>query len=472
MGLLRWFRKKAKKKRTSASAKYEIWLSCIGKICVRNVVTEECDGLSLVPGNVMDDSSLACMDCAVEIEIPPCVTSWKETILGRVEKISQTIGDCSCNAGWIWTSTRKQADTDVVRVGEMIGYTVIFTNHSSFLLEAVRIYDEIPDGVTVVPDTIDPAPGPGETLETGVSVGNVAAGSSIILRYSAVVENCAPDVILNRARVTYCFRDCRGCCRLGVGGYRSCSVKLLPGEAEFSVEKRADKTSVCWICEEITYTLTVLNSGNMVLEDVVIYDHIPHGLCYQRGSTSRNGGAALDENPEKGIAIGSLNPGECYVITFVAVVCMQPACQAVTEYVNKACVYGKSGESCISAESNPWVVTMDGRCLTQSIETCFSLCHFKCLLDCFLYQTGSMYYDCPAGKFVKGGFGIGVKYIDCCGKRQEVRLEDSFVVLELPDDFNPAQFTIRLTDFCYSVSCSGKLYTKFTVQIFYQKGKK
>lgn len=168
------------------------------------------------------------MEPGAEIVLPPCRLDHAESLCVPLEEPCQTIcrdrGQCAC----VWTSTRKQASVSVACAGDAIAYTITFTNHSPFSLEDVRISDDIPGGIAVISGSIQPAPGPGEALQTGISMGSVAAGGSVALTYRALVRSCAPECLVNRARAEYRYRDCSGCFRRGTGSCKRCVVQVMP----------------------------------------------------------------------------------------------------------------------------------------------------------------------------------------------------------------------------------------------------
>lgn len=216
---------------------YKFTLSCTGEIGIYDV--KACNGtLSLVPGAVTADNGLSCGSCGSDIVIPSCASYAVEQRSVPIEPSCQTICGASdddteldgCNSGYqsccIWTSTNKQASTEAVCVGDTVNYRITFTNHSAVTLDMVFISDNVPAGVTVVPGSIFPEPKPGETLETGISMGGLAAGQSVVLRYSVTVDPGVPCKIVNCACARYCYTDCRGCLQSGTGSCKSCAITL------------------------------------------------------------------------------------------------------------------------------------------------------------------------------------------------------------------------------------------------------
>ena len=456
--------------KADAGLQYKITTSCSDKIRICDIACKSAGVLSLVPGSVTDDSGLACCGTAAEIILPACKTYIIEQEAVQIEAPCQTICDgCGiCAADCIWTSTSKQASVSFARAGDSITYTVTFTNHSSVPLDMVCIFDTLPAGVTLIPGTIHPSPQPGETLQTGVSAGSLAAGQTAILTYSVIVNCAAAGDIVNHAYVRYCYTDCRNCRKHGVSGCKCTIVKFIADNIKIAVSKAANKNSVCYPCEEIRYTLKISNPSKVTLTDVVVCDDLPQGLCYKANSTTINGGYATDANPQNGICIGDLYPDETCTVTFILCVCPYTCRGHIPcRFVNIACARGNTGSATVSAESNPWTIIRSSNCRYQCIQRRFSICGFGHLKSCHTYHTGAFYFDTGLMKIVIAGFGINVKYIDCHGKKKSKYFKGHIVFHNLTNDFNPHNFTVCFTNLFYDADCEGNLTTEFEAVLRY-----
>lgn len=231
----------------STSACYDIHISGTGKACIHDIDVKHSGSLLLVPGGAMDDSRLTCLCPAVKIDIPPCTTCMTKNLNVAIGKPCKPTckphpQDCQCSMPChpcamecIWTSTCKQANVSAARIGEIIRYTIAFTNHSSFELDKVRIFDSGSEDIHVIPHSIYPSPAPGETLETGISLGPIKPRCSTLLTYKARVDACATKCIANRAFAEYFYTDCNGCCQCGVGSCKDCIVNIIPDNTQMEV---------------------------------------------------------------------------------------------------------------------------------------------------------------------------------------------------------------------------------------------
>lgn len=197
----------------------------IGLECSRAVCHAAARGhcLALSPGAVTEDTSLCAGAQISHITIPACKEYAAEQIDLPVPPFCRTAdGPPAC----IYTTTTKWASACAVRAGDVVTYQVTFTNHASIQLDMVCIYDDIQEGV--IPGSIRPAPGPGETLRTGISMGKLDPGQSAVLTYDVIASFSGSRPMASRTWVRYRCTDPCGCSHRGTSGCRSCAVFQLP----------------------------------------------------------------------------------------------------------------------------------------------------------------------------------------------------------------------------------------------------
>ena len=80
--------------------------------------------------------------------------------------------------------------------------------------------------------------------------------------------------------------------------------------------KSANKVVVTQNGEEVQYTLTVRNIGNVLLTDVIVTDIIPSGMTYVPNSTIIGANPPINDSPVDGVNIGSLAVGATQTVKF------------------------------------------------------------------------------------------------------------------------------------------------------------
>ncbi len=79
--------------------------------------------------------------------------------------------------------------------------------------------------------------------------------------------------------------------------------------------KTADKIAVK-SGDELTYTITITNSGDIINTDAVFLDEIPNGTRFVENSVTINGEVKVGYNPQNSFAINDINPNDTVTITF------------------------------------------------------------------------------------------------------------------------------------------------------------
>lgn len=214
-------------------------------------------------------------------------------------------GEDSLTLGCIFADIAKTADKEMVNPGDRIRYTVTFKNMSQREMYNVKITDSLSPYLSVITSSIVPAPQPGESLESGVTIGRVPANSQRTLTFTAQVTNDASEDIVNRAFADFNFRSADGIEQSASTHITSVTTPLQSNQ--LNVTKTADKSFVTTNGETVVFTIRVVNNTPRVLGDVVVTDNMPDGLTYIEGSTVINGHTPIDSDPAGGIYIGAMD---------------------------------------------------------------------------------------------------------------------------------------------------------------------
>ncbi|MEK4814779.1 hypothetical protein NZ045_29915, partial [Bacillus sp. FSL L8-0287] len=68
--------------------------------------------------------------------------------------------------------------------------------------------------------------------------------------------------------------------------------------------------------QTLTYTITITNNGNIIIEDLLLVDTAPADTTFVIGSVTINGINQPNENPESGITLENLAPNDSVIIRF------------------------------------------------------------------------------------------------------------------------------------------------------------
>ena len=135
-------------------------------------------------------------------------------------------------------------------VGDVIDYTIVATNDGMTTLTDVTVTDALVDNLVCVPDQ-------GATLAPGESMDCTAS-------HTIDQDDLDNGSFLNTA----CVNDGAG------GADEACADEEVTTDPDpsLAINKVADQTTFSAVGDEITYTITAINNGNLTLENVIIED--------------------------------------------------------------------------------------------------------------------------------------------------------------------------------------------------------
>ncbi|WP_051540254.1 DUF7507 domain-containing protein [Clostridium ihumii] len=214
----------------------------------------------------------------------------------------------------------KSVDKQYADIGEEITYTINVNNTGNTIANNVVISDAIPNGtiyiegslVSNVPITGSPS--------SGINITNgILPNQKIILSYSVKVDKIpVPNPIPNTAYIkyTYTVNPSNPNSVSGSGYTNTVYTKVNHGEIlPQNAEKSSDKI-VTTPGDIITYTINLKNTGNVSVINTIVNDIVPEGTEFISGTVTINGELEPLQNPNLGINVGSIAPGETITTTF------------------------------------------------------------------------------------------------------------------------------------------------------------
>ena len=221
----------------------------------------------------------------------------------------------------------KSDSPDPVGAGQLLAYTLTFTNAGPSALANVTIYDVLPAGVSVVS-----APG---CATGGTVLTCTIASSGVNVPDNLTITVLAPPeagVITNTATLTSTATDLYP---LNNTAWVTTTVTPL---ADLSISK-TDTPDPVWPGQRITYTIVVSNSGPSAAANVVLTDGTPANTTFQSIASPAGWNCTTPSVGGTGNIIctrASLTVGA--PATFVVVVIVDPATPSGTIIVNTAAV--------------------------------------------------------------------------------------------------------------------------------------
>lgn len=200
----------------------------------------------------------------------------------------------------------KVVDKADAVVGDVLTYTITISNpaNSGITTSEITFQDTIPAGTQLIPGTllVNGAPST-EDMEAGFLLPSLAPGESHQVVFRVLVQSFPNGRVKNDATIRYTWGD-GGSGPPNEGGNTG-EAQTVPGEdpnGRVVITKSVDKTDAS-VGDELTYTLVVGNIGAVTVNNVTVSDTIPNDTTYVPNSTSIDGGAGTNQNPENGINV-------------------------------------------------------------------------------------------------------------------------------------------------------------------------
>ncbi|QTH43200.1 DUF11 domain-containing protein [Cohnella sp. LGH] len=224
----------------------------------------------------------------------------------------------------------KSADPLIVRIGDIINYTVFLQNSGNLPITAI-VTDSLSRYVMYVGDSvsINGISVPGVSPQTGIPVGVLQPNELAIVAFEAVLTTAPPDqLILNRSIASFSFvlPDGRSFTDQAVSN----TVVTQDPITEIQVTKTPSET-VAVVGDVITYQVELVNTSGNVLENVTFRDTTTEGSQFVSGSVKINGVSVPDANPDSGFEIGELEANSRTTVTYDQKVLFAPQSTVVKD---------------------------------------------------------------------------------------------------------------------------------------------
>lgn len=216
-------------------------------------------------------------------------------------------------------------------IGDTVTYTVVMQNTGNVPANNVILTDSIPNGTQLIPNSVvvNNVTIPGANPQTGINVGTMNPGSQTNVQFSVKVYSIPnPNPIKNIAQVNYTYTTDPSIPNGNSGGTNTTPSINTVNNGQLStinngIFKSATPTYVS-IGDTITYTLKLTNTGNVPVNNVIVYDTIPSNTTIVPGSVQVNNTVQATANIQTGLSIGSINSNQTTTVTFLAVVTTLP----------------------------------------------------------------------------------------------------------------------------------------------------
>ncbi|PDY53373.1 DUF11 domain-containing protein [Bacillus toyonensis] len=214
-------------------------------------------------------------------------------------------------------NSNKAVDLAFATVGDTLTYTITLNQTGNVAANDVVIQDIIPQGTTFIENSVivNGETLPGVNPVSGIPIGTIMVGGNAIASFQVTVTSIpTPNELNNEAITTFNYIVNPNNVPVTNTTTTNTVTTTVQNDNVIAI-KSADVTNAL-PDQTLTYTITITNSGNVTIEDLLARDTLPIDTTFVAGSVTINGINQPNENPENGITLGNLAPNESVIITF------------------------------------------------------------------------------------------------------------------------------------------------------------
>ena len=243
--------------------------------------------------------------------------SYKIDPSGSVTTTTQTSNTVTTNVVLGKLNVVKTVDKSIATIGDELTYTITLTNVGNVIDNNVFFQDTPSIGVSFKAGSvkINNVSQPTYNPTTGFNIGDIGIGNVVTVSFVVTVISVpATNQVTNQAVVTFEFVVDPKQPPYSETTYSNIVITNI-AYGNLSVTKAVNK-QYATIGEQLTYTVTVTNIGNVDATNVVFLDQTPHNSTFVLGSVTVNGISYPDYNPSAGFSLNTMTPGQIITVVY------------------------------------------------------------------------------------------------------------------------------------------------------------
>lgn len=214
-------------------------------------------------------------------------------------------------------NSNKAVDFAFATVGNTLTYTITLNQTGNISANDVIIQDIIPQGTTFIKNSVivNGETLPGVNPVSGIPIGTIIVGGNAIASFQVTVTSIpTPNELSNKAITTFNYIVNPN--NLPVTNTTTTNTVTTTVQNDNVVAIKSVDVTNALPSQNLTYTITITNSGNVTIEDLLAIDTLPVDTTFVTSSVTINGISQPSANPENGITLGNLAPNKSIITTF------------------------------------------------------------------------------------------------------------------------------------------------------------
>lgn len=290
---------------------------------------------SLVAGNT---SLVQFQTTVTSLPTPPQVTNYAMSNglyyvdpQGSSYPITTTSNTVTTNINVGSLSNTKSVSKMYAKVNDTVTYTSTITNTGNVNASKLFFSDALQTELTYISGTVNingivyPALDP----TVGFELSDLAPGQTVTVSFDAKI-NALPitSTVINNSLIQFSYYiNPAGSSITKTVTSNTTTTNVILGKINST--KVVDK-SIATVGDELMYTVTLINVGNVIDNNVIFYDTPSNGAVFKKGSVVVNNVSQPSFDPTVGFSLGDIGIGNVVTIIFIATVTSVPVTNKVT----------------------------------------------------------------------------------------------------------------------------------------------
>lgn len=221
----------------------------------------------------------------------------------------------------MYCNISKVVDKAYADINDILTYTIKIQNISNKSANNMLFTDTEPMGTRFIQNSIKVNgilyPGIDPTSGLGVPIGILNPNETVSIDFNVqIIDLPIDNRILNIGKITYSIID---------DNYNQVLIEELSNEVSTIINnadldnenfKKVVNKNFATVGEDLKYTFTFKNSGNVNADNIIIHDSIPENTSFIENSIYINGIRQLGASPQNGLMVGTLLPNTTKTISF------------------------------------------------------------------------------------------------------------------------------------------------------------